>query len=545
MKELRQYQKDAINAIINHYNTTDDKNKIIVAMPTGTGKSLVIAEYINLLTQWFPDVRILMITHKMELIWQNKQQLNERAPNINIGVYSASLNSKQITNVTFAGIDSIYRAIAKFGIIDYVLIDECHLVSDDVNTMYSKVLSYLFDLNKDMKLIGFTATPWRMKDGALVDTRWWDKVVYNLCSKNSFVDMINNGYLCELIPFAQPLEYKVDGIKTTANDFNLKELQERVDTSSYTVPIVKDFLEKIKVNNCKKTIIFSSGLDHSQHIKNEIEKYGYSAVIVDSKLNYDLRIYNIERFKQGGVDFLINYNVLTTGFDCPNIDCIVIMRPTKSSVLWVQALGRGTRPAPDKKYCMVLDYGGNTKRLGTINDPFIPKKNEKKSKGMGRQPIKECKKCGAINHLSAKQCVFCGEEFPVHTNLTINSSKEELISKENFSIDKFNVLRFFGEAYTSKSGRKMFRIAFDIGTTIYYEYLDVLGTGYSYHKAKEIWGSFTNIPLPNTIEECVELEDKGVLNAPSKIRVWLNPPTKYPKILNYIFDEDYEDDIPF
>ena len=145
MKELRQYQKDAINAIINHYNTTDDKNKIIVAMPTGTGKSLVIAEYINLLTQWFPDVRILMITHKMELIWQNKQQLNERAPNINIGVYSASLNSKQITNVTFAGIDSIYRAIAKFGIIDYVLIDECHLVSDDVNTMYSKVLSYLFE----------------------------------------------------------------------------------------------------------------------------------------------------------------------------------------------------------------------------------------------------------------------------------------------------------------------------------------------------------------------------------------------------------------
>lgn len=546
MKQLRDYQVDAINALINHFNNNDE-NRVIVAMPTGTGKSLVIAEYIRLLLEWFPDIKILMITHKMELIQQNKAQLLERVPNLDIGVYSNSLGSKTIRQITFAGIDSIYRSVKNFGIVDYIFIDECHLVSDDMKTMYSKTLSHFYLLNKNMKLIGFTATPWRMKDGILTETRWWDKVVYNLCDKNMFINLVNKGYLTKLVPYKREIEYNVNNLKTTANDYNLKELQERVNTSSYTVPIIKDVLKKIDEMGCKRTIIFSSGLEHSKNIQEELSKYNKSSVVIDSTLDLADRINYIESFKQGQVDFLINYNILTTGFDCPEIDCIVVMRPTKSSVLWVQALGRGTRPAPEKEKCIVLDYGGNTHRLGTINDPFIPKKKESKKNGMGKQPVKDCPECGAILHLAEKKCTECGYEFPVKNNLTLNSSEKDLISISEHEIIVAKVNRFFGEAYKSRAGKKMFRIGIDINTHIIYEYLDVEGFGFPYHKAKQIWGTFTNIPLPKTIEECVEYEEQGVLNSPYKVRVWLNPPTKYPKILNYIFDVDKDEyeDVPF
>lgn len=428
MYELRPYQKEAVASIHTYFE--NHNGNPILALPTGTGKSLIIASFIKEVLQNWPGQRILMLTHVKELIGQNAQKILDMWPEAPMGIYSAGLKKKEPGHsIVLGGIQSVAKLLKKnnlgLGKRDLVIIDECHLISPNQETQYQVTLEILKEANPMLKVIGLTATPYRMKSGSIADGEGiFDSLAFDLCSMDSFNKLLEDGYMAPLIPKRPSLTIDVTSIKLTAGDFNKKDSQDLVDTHKNTIDAVQEIVECGK--NRKSWLIFAAGIENAENICQILQSMGVNAETSHSKIGDKENTERIDAFKSGKLRCLVNNNKLTTGFDHPGIDLIGMLRPTMSTALWVQMLGRGTRPFPGKKNCLVLDFVGNTERLGPINDPVIPIKR-KKGTSPGEPPIKICGVCGAYCHTSCRVCDLCFTPFPVVNKVNKEASSYELI----------------------------------------------------------------------------------------------------------------------
>ena len=368
--KLRPYQKQAIQQ-------TDDNT--IIAMPTGTGKSLVIGG-LTKLTLSRPKSRVLVLAHVKELLFQNHKQTLAFDDTLDAGIYSAGLRRRDTENeVIFAGIASVYKRAVTLGFFNLVLIDECHLVSDDDTTMYQRLLADLKEINPELKVVGLTATPWRTTSGLLTDGELFDSVCYDLTGVHEYNQLVADGYLSPLVARAMDAEFDTSGVKIRGGEFVSSALQEKVDNKELTRLAVAEMVRRSEGR--KHWLVFATGIEHCEHVSKELNANGIRASFVHSKLTTAERDSRLAAFKAGELTALVNNNILTTGFDFPGIDLIGMLRPTMSPGLWVQMLGRGTRTAPGKDDCLVLDFAGNTMRLGPINNVQIPHSGER---GKGR-----------------------------------------------------------------------------------------------------------------------------------------------------------------
>jgi DNA repair protein RadD len=347
--QLRQYQLDAKNSIYNYFMKGGNGNPL-VAMPTGTGKSLVIADFIREIMKQWPKQRIIVMTHVKELLVQNSEKLHILWPNAPYGIYSAGLNRKEnVYPITFAGIASIVKNIGDFGHIDLLLIDEAHLLSPKADTMYGVAISKLREVNPALKVIGFTATPYRTGQGLLTNQGGiFTDICFDITGLHEFNKLIIEGWITTLIPKRTETELHTENVGISNGDFNKAELEHAVDKNSLNYQVCKEMIEAAQ--DRKKWLIFAAGVKHSIHIADMLKTFGISAVAVHSKIGDAERDKTIENFKTGTLRCIVNNNVLTTGFDCPSIDFIGMLRPTMSCGLWVQMLGRGTRPYPGRQY---------------------------------------------------------------------------------------------------------------------------------------------------------------------------------------------------
>lgn len=428
MYELRWYQTEAVNSLFEFFAHNKTGNPV-VAMPTGTGKSLVIGEFVRtVMTNW-PTQRIIMLTHVKELIEQNAEKLWSLWPQAPLGIFSAGLKTKDAYHpVTFGGVQSVARLLAKepdaLGHRDLVIIDECHLLSPKNTSQYQQVIGHLKAINPYLRVIGLTATPFRLKVGMITEGEGlFDAMAYNLCSVENFNRLLAEGYLAPLIPKKPNVMIDTSKVRLVAGEFNSKELEEASDRNEITEAAVKEMIAY--GHDRRSWLVFAAGIDHAEHIADCLRYYGVNAAASHSKLSNDENRHIIEAFKDGEIRALVNNNKFTTGFDHPPVDMIGMLRPTMSPGLWVQMLGRGTRPSEGKANTLVLDFAGNTARLGPINDPIIPMKPRKGAPG--EAPVKVCESCGCYNHTSARVCAICGVEFVFQNKLTSVASQEELI----------------------------------------------------------------------------------------------------------------------
>ena len=451
MLEPRWYQDQSVNAIYDYFARGNTGNPL-VALPTGTGKSLVQALLLQRILRVWPRQRFICLTHVQELIDQNAADMMELWPLAPIGIYSAGLGIKNTTApIIYGGVQSVVNNVQEFGHRDLMLVDECHLMSGKDDSMYGEVIAALRVINPYMKVIGFTATPYRTGQGLLTDgdNRIFTDIVYDMTTMRMFNLLIEQGFLCPLRPKQTAVEIDVSGVSTVGGEYKQSQLEEVADVHSITEAAVHETVQQGYTR--RSWLLFAAGVKHAGHIADRLRAYGVPTGMVHGQLPRNERKQIIDDYKAFKLRAIVNYGVLTTGFNHPATDLISHLRPTKSTGLWVQTLGRGTRPCAGKEYGLVLDFAGNTKRLGPINDPVIPTKRGKGKDGV--VPIKICPQCGFYNHTRATVCCNCPHIFPMEPKITASAATDELLRTENPQIELFDVaMTLYTHAHTKNSG---------------------------------------------------------------------------------------------
>ena len=404
MITLRDYQKKAVDEVFNYI--CNNKGNPVVIAPTGSGKSVLIAEIIRKSLKWWPGTRILMLTHQKELIEQDMDKLKKIAPELDMGIYSASLKSKDASHdVTFASIQSICKNKEdKFNV---VLVDECHLINNNESGNYR---SYLGMLN--CRVIGFTATPYRLGQGMIVGE---DTIFDHYIETISILEMQKKGYLSRLSSKTTSITLDVAGVSKLNGEFKQGELDKKVNTLDNNEAIVNELANYITMQGVKHMIVFCTSVEHAYSIKSLMNQKEIPTVCVEGAMDKATREKAIEEFTSGKALCATNVNVLSIGFDYPDIDCVVMLRPTLSTALYVQQAGRGLRIAPNKDRCLLLDFAGNVRRHGPIGMLSSIPKDKMKGEGTGIPPMKTCPECLELLLASTRVCPTCGHEFPVHS----------------------------------------------------------------------------------------------------------------------------------
>jgi len=500
---LRPYQQRAIDQLYDWMREREGNPCLV--LPTGAGKSHIVAALCKDAVQNWPETRILMLTHVGELISQNAAKMREHWPGAPMGIYSASLRRKCLEEpITFAGIQSVRNKADKIGHIDLVIIDECHLVSHKDEGGYRTLLTALAAINPALRVIGLTATPYRLGHGLITDA---PALFHGLIEPVSIEELVFKGHLSTLRSKATKTKLDVSGVHKRGGEYIESELQSAVDTDLNNEQVVSEVIDL--AGDRKAWLFFCAGVKHAQHIAETLNAHGIPAGCVTGATGLKERADLIDAFKRGELRALTNANVLTTGFDYPGIDLIVMLRPTMSASLYVQMAGRGLRVAPGKDDCRVLDFAGVVAQHGPITAVQPPKR---KGEGGGEVPMKVCENCDELVHISVMVCPACGTPFPAPEGKGFTLHNDDIMGIEG---DTLAVTSWNWREHTSRtSGKDMLAVTYygalsDAPVT---EYLTVLHEGYAGDKALRLLNTMaTNagVCLGASLVETAEAMNEG------------------------------------
>lgn len=370
---LRPYQKEAVRKMLRRKN--QEGNELVV-IATGGGKSLIIAEFAHRL-----EKPVLILQPSKELLEQNVSKMLSYVSKDEVGVFSASMNSHTINTFTFATIGSIYKKPELFSHFDTVILDECDLLSPkDQQSMYMQFFSQV----GHPKVYGLTATPFRLETFVrkspygyiesvtatrLINrmrNRFWHRVIVNI----NYSDLLDEGYLVPLEYMDQTILQHSQIPKNSGSDFDLDAYVEMIDGVSYgTTKRIAQLADAYK-----SVLIFCSTIRQATEFA---DYFGDDAAVVTSETKKAERNKIITDFRAGVLKMVFNVNVLTVGFDHPSLDCIVMLRPTRSIRLYTQMLGRGTRLAEGKVKCTIVDFAGNVSTYGRLETLQLEKIDRK------------------------------------------------------------------------------------------------------------------------------------------------------------------------
>lgn len=344
--ELRPYQENSVSAALDAIRTVNGTG---IVLPTGAGKSLVIAEIAHrAAVKW--QARTFILAHRKELLVQNAEKVRSQLPlGITCGVFSAGLRMYSMDdNIICGGIQSVYKRAADFGRIHQVIIDEAHLLPDEDDGMYHQFINGLREFNPKLKIIGLTATPYRTSTGLIYGN---DKILSSICYETKVQDLIADGYLCPVT--TSPVEeiYNTSGLHVRGGEYITSEVESLFNDDGKTLAACQEIVSKCRDRN--SILIFSSGVSHAEHITRIIESItGERCHCVTGETSALERSATLESFKNQQIRWLVNVDVLTTGFDAPCVDAIAVLRATLSPGLFAQMCGRGFRLHAGKKDCI-------------------------------------------------------------------------------------------------------------------------------------------------------------------------------------------------
>ncbi|MCL2623488.1 MAG: DEAD/DEAH box helicase [Planctomycetaceae bacterium] len=340
--QLRPYQQAAIDAVYNHLRARDTNPCVV--LPTASGKTPLLATICSdAVKRW--NGRVLILAHVKELLQQAADKLQLICPDVKVGVYSAGLKSREIdAPVIVAGIQSVYKRACELDRFDLILVDEAHLLPPDGEGMYQTFLKDAKVVNPHVRLIGLTATPYRLKSGILVGS---DCLLNEICYEIGIKELIEQGFLCPLKSKSGRQKVDCSDLHVRAGEFVASEVDELINTPEHVLAACREIISKTQDRN--SVLIFAASVDHAKNIKVTIETLTNGECgLVTGDTPSDERERILRRFKGevfakdllGGetkpLKYLANVNVLTTGFDSPNIDCVVLLRPTASPGLYYQ-----------------------------------------------------------------------------------------------------------------------------------------------------------------------------------------------------------------
>jgi len=502
-----------------------------------TGKSVVLGGFAFEILQMLVGERIIIGTHSKELVKQNANKLEQMWPGAPIGIHCDGLKRRDVSQpVIYGSIQSMLKNVEYLGFRNLLLIDEAQMVGQAESAEWLLFIRALQVKNPKLKVIGLTATGYREGLGWLTNGPIFTDICYDLTSLEAFNKLLAEGYLAPLVSPRTVVGISSQGIKTASNGDYVQK-----DAEKASMRVTREALnDAVKYKHVRHSwLVFAGGIEHAEQVAQALTDMGVPACAVHSgNKQFPLKAaeadQRLEDFKAGKYQACVNYGKLTTGFDHPPIDLIVMLRLTKSTVLWVQMLGRGTRPFggdyyfPPKRDCLVLDYARNIEKLGPINDPVIPRP---KGQGAGDPPVKMCPHCDAYNHISARFCDMCGEEFEFSVKVKDKADhKNEPLRDVTPEYREFTVQRAFYRRHKSKqSSLDSFCVSYTVNeqTLPFTEWVHIESQGRARANAEQWWMQRTAQPCPNTIDEALQMQMN--LRVPTRLRVHINK--QYPEIV--------------
>jgi DNA repair protein RadD len=468
---LREYQQRTIDQLYQWFRDGGEGNPCLV-LPTGAGKSHVVAALCKDSLQSWPETRILMLTHVKELIEQNAEKMRQHWPGAPMGIYSAGLGMRNLNEpITFAGIQSVRNKSDQIGHVDLIIVDECHLISHEDAGGYRKLINNLMEINPRIRVIGLTATPYRLGHGMITDK---PALFDALLEPVSLEELIHKKYLAPLRSKITKEKLSTEGIKKRGGDYIESEMQAAFDTEKHNKAVVDEVISL--AGDRKAWLFFCAGVEHAQHVAHELMERGIEAACLTGDTSAIDREDIINDFKAGKIRALTNVNVLTTGFDYPDIDLIAMLRATMSPVLYMQMAGRGLRPKSHTDHCLVLDFAGVVETHGPITAVNPP---NKKKDGDGEPPVKVCASCGELVHISKAFCPACGAPFPPPKKPKLALRDADIMGLD--SIDMSISDWRWREHVSKASGKRMIAVDYygAFSDPVVTEYFTILHDGYS------------------------------------------------------------------
>ncbi|MFA0038625.1 DEAD/DEAH box helicase [Vibrio sp. 10N.261.52.A1] len=395
MYTLRPYQADSVKSVIHYFRK--HQTPAVLVLPTGAGKSLVIAELARL-----AKGRVLVLAHVKELVEQNHEKYEGYG--LKGSIFSAGLGRKETDQqVVFASVQSVVRNLDSFSNqFSLLVIDECHRVPDEKNSSYQKVITHLRENNSGIKVLGLTATPYRLGMGWIYqyhtrgqvrseEPRFFRDCIFELPIRY----LLDEGFLTPARMIDAPvLSYDFSQLKPASTGrYKEAELDMVIEQSKRATPQIVDQIIHLAQDKLG-IMVFAATVRHAQEILGLLPE-GEAAIVIGDTPTLE-RDQIINDFKERKIKFLVNVSVLTTGFDAPHVDLIAILRPTESISLYQQIVGRGLRLSPGKKECLVLDYAGNS------YDLYQPEVGDPKPDSDSEIITIPCPACGFNNNFWGK-----------------------------------------------------------------------------------------------------------------------------------------------
>jgi len=528
---LRPYQQEARDAVYKHLRERDTNPCVVI--PTAGGKTPVMAAICrDAVKRW--KGRVLILAHVKELLEQAVQKLHLMAPDMwmQIGVYSAGLKSRDTDHpIIVAGIQSVYRRACELGPFNLIMIDEAHMLPPDGEGMYRTFLSDAKVVNARARLIGLTTTPYRMSTGMICGP---DNLLNEICYEVGVKELIVQGFLCKLRSKAGTHKVDTSGLHIRGGEFVSDEVQHLVNDDQLVQSACREIVEYTQDRH--SVLIFASGVQHAEHVQATLRALGHECGFVSGEtLDFD-RAETLKAFREGKLKYLVNVNVLTTGFDAPNIDCVALLRPTNSPGLYYQMLGRGFRLHESKTDCLVLDFGGNIMRHGPVDALQTMPAGEK---GTGEAPAKECPQCHAVIHAAYSICPECGYEFPPPERKKHDSQAAAAgVLTGEVTDTEWDVVETWYQVHVKRDAGPddppTMRVDYLVGgALVKSEWVCFEHDGYARGKAIEWWHAHSDDPVPMSVAEAVAVCQAGGVADTKKIKVRSVAGQRFDRIINY------------
>lgn len=519
----RPYQAEAIDALDKHLN--EKTNNPCIVLPTGAGKSPVMAWVIQRYKLAYPAFRCIVLAHVKELVEQNADKLRAVWPEAPIGVYSAGLRSKQMRqDITFASVDSVYRRGFDFEPFDLILVDEAHRIPPKGEGKYRRFIADCKLNNPRVRVAGLTATPYRMGIGEICHR---DHVLNEVAYEANVRDLIDTGFLCPLRSKVGQSTPDVTGIRRRGGEYVAKDLAEATDRPGLVAETIREAMPMLK--DRQGIIFFCVDVGHCQHVSQELKRHGVDAPCITGNTPQGERDRITAKFVDGDLRAICNVNVLTEGFDATRCDAVVLLRPTESKGLYYQMVGRGLRLDPRKADCLVLDFAGCIDAHGPIDLltgeevklATCPECRESFSKA-----ISKCPACGwLVPKVEIEDREASEGERKLHGSKL--SGRNVLSSSEPETVPVSAVLV---NRHRKPGAPDSVRITYRCGLSTFREWICLDHPGYAGQKARSWWRQRFGDPVPDVESALSDLFLSAKLSTMTE-EITIRQAGKYPEVV--------------
>lgn len=532
---LRDYQAATIRAVREHLADPSSGDGA-ASLPTGSGKTVIFS---SLVRDWVESdgLRVAIVAHRFELLEQAEAKLRRVWPDAPVGVVSSGLKrAEHDRQIVVCGVQTAARRLDRLGAFDVLVIDEAHLVPNSKDTQFRSLIDGLREANPAMRVIGFTATPYRL-DGGLIYGK--GKPFARLIHEVPIVDLIARGFLCPLTTRGAAAQHSTEGIALRGGEFVRGDLERAASDDELVDRAVAELL--MHAGDRSTVLVFCCGVEHAHKVRDALRAAGEDAETITGDTPKEERAGILERFGSGSLRFLTNVETLTTGLDVERIDCIACLRPTMSTGLWCQMIGRGLRPHPSKRDTLVLDFTDNSVRHGPIDCPDVQRVRPRSSK-FQRVAARTCPECRSILGLSLDRCPNCGHVFEVNKRQVRHGERPTMAELLGIASGIYEVRGVMVRRQDSKAnGVPMLRVSYRVGQGRHdwaSEFVLLEHDGFAGQKARAWWSERFGHPVPATVADALRIPDLAERIRERTEAVKLNTAQPFPLVSHLLREEE-------